>query len=343
MCCNPCWMSIHGTRISHHAPSSGLSPAAAQGSKLNDGNGVRYHIVRGTLDAVGVKDRQQGRGMQHPNMDVVGYEGTHGKNCMIWVHNILGKVKKGVAKESLENKDDWIKRWSSLCVEAKVSAKELAAIPDSRKNSARQAPTSTETQMHGFPACQTWGASAPAGSLPPMVHLLQSLPLPQSTLPKVDHNSDATCYIPYTCSEGIVPASPLQVEIFWKEKENDSDWARANEMLCGTEDDYASLREETPFNAVHRSLDLAFDRSLVLQSPAMTPRSVSKENSLHYADRSSFASFRMVPQLTPMASETVYETPGANSRLTNFLFANVKRISVFVFIRSRVIERVRVG
>ena len=28
---------------------------------MNDLPGVRYHIVRGTLDAVGVKDRQQGR------------------------------------------------------------------------------------------------------------------------------------------------------------------------------------------------------------------------------------------------------------------------------------------
>ncbi|URD86643.1 hypothetical protein MUK42_26833 [Musa troglodytarum] len=29
--------------------------------RVKDFPGVRYHIVRGTLDAVGVKDRQQGR------------------------------------------------------------------------------------------------------------------------------------------------------------------------------------------------------------------------------------------------------------------------------------------
>ncbi|WJZ82875.1 hypothetical protein VitviT2T_002599 [Vitis vinifera] len=32
-----------------------------EGGRVKDLPGVRYHIVRGTLDAVGVKDRQQGR------------------------------------------------------------------------------------------------------------------------------------------------------------------------------------------------------------------------------------------------------------------------------------------
>ncbi|KAK5794932.1 hypothetical protein PVK06_036185 [Gossypium arboreum] len=32
-----------------------------RGGRVKDLLGVRYHIVRGTLDAVGVKDRQQGR------------------------------------------------------------------------------------------------------------------------------------------------------------------------------------------------------------------------------------------------------------------------------------------
>jgi hypothetical protein len=32
-----------------------------RGGRVKDLPGVRYHIVRGTLDAIGVKDRQQGR------------------------------------------------------------------------------------------------------------------------------------------------------------------------------------------------------------------------------------------------------------------------------------------
>nr|YP_009557369.1 ribosomal protein S12 [Kewa sp. GY-2019]QBC72105.1 ribosomal protein S12 [Kewa sp. GY-2019] len=37
------------------------STVLVRGGRVKDLPGVRYHIVRGTLDAVGVKDRQQGR------------------------------------------------------------------------------------------------------------------------------------------------------------------------------------------------------------------------------------------------------------------------------------------
>nr|YP_009650626.1 ribosomal protein S12 [Rubus hybrid cultivar]QCF39898.1 ribosomal protein S12 [Rubus hybrid cultivar] len=37
------------------------SVVLVRGGRVMDLPGVRYHIVRGTLDAVGVKDRQQGR------------------------------------------------------------------------------------------------------------------------------------------------------------------------------------------------------------------------------------------------------------------------------------------
>nr|ALO62146.1 ribosomal protein S12 [Crescentia cujete]ALO62147.1 ribosomal protein S12 [Crescentia cujete] len=37
------------------------SSVLVRGGRVKDLPGVRYHIIRGTLDAVGVKDRQQGR------------------------------------------------------------------------------------------------------------------------------------------------------------------------------------------------------------------------------------------------------------------------------------------
>uniref|UniRef100_A0A8F0WNQ9 Small ribosomal subunit protein uS12c n=6 Tax=Musa TaxID=4640 RepID=A0A8F0WNQ9_9LILI len=37
------------------------SVVLVRGGRVKDLPGVRYHIVRGTLDAVGVKDRRQGR------------------------------------------------------------------------------------------------------------------------------------------------------------------------------------------------------------------------------------------------------------------------------------------
>nr|CUR02825.1 rps12 [Acacia gibbosa] len=43
------------------------SVVLVRGGRVKDLPGVRYHIVRGTLDAVGVKDRQQGRyGVKKP-------------------------------------------------------------------------------------------------------------------------------------------------------------------------------------------------------------------------------------------------------------------------------------
>nr|UKG20601.1 ribosomal protein S12 [Heritiera fomes] len=41
------------------------SVVLVRGGRVKDLPGVRYHIVRGTLDAVGVKDRQQGRSSQY--------------------------------------------------------------------------------------------------------------------------------------------------------------------------------------------------------------------------------------------------------------------------------------
>nr|YP_010709830.1 ribosomal protein S12 [Bactris gasipaes]WCS41081.1 ribosomal protein S12 [Bactris gasipaes] len=41
------------------------SVVLVRGGRVKDLPGVRYHIVRGTLDAVGVKDRQQGRSRQY--------------------------------------------------------------------------------------------------------------------------------------------------------------------------------------------------------------------------------------------------------------------------------------
>nr|YP_009896682.1 ribosomal protein S12 [Heliophila juncea]YP_009896727.1 ribosomal protein S12 [Heliophila juncea]QKK43360.1 ribosomal protein S12 [Heliophila juncea]QKK43361.1 ribosomal protein S12 [Heliophila juncea]QWT71078.1 ribosomal protein S12 [Heliophila juncea] len=49
------------------------SVVLVRGGRVKDLPGVRYHIVRGTLDAVGVKDRQQGRskyGVKKPKQKI---------------------------------------------------------------------------------------------------------------------------------------------------------------------------------------------------------------------------------------------------------------------------------
>ncbi|HPB69718.1 MAG TPA: 30S ribosomal protein S12 [Syntrophales bacterium] len=55
-----------GYEVSSYIPGIGHnlqehSVVLVRGGRIKDLPGVRYHIVRGTLDAVGVQDRKQGR------------------------------------------------------------------------------------------------------------------------------------------------------------------------------------------------------------------------------------------------------------------------------------------
>ncbi|RZC89084.1 hypothetical protein C5167_030777 [Papaver somniferum] len=52
-------LSVNFSTITPKKTNSAL--LLVRGGRVKDLPGVRYHIVRGTLDAVGVKDRQQGR------------------------------------------------------------------------------------------------------------------------------------------------------------------------------------------------------------------------------------------------------------------------------------------
>ncbi|MDF1565016.1 MAG: 30S ribosomal protein S12 [Deltaproteobacteria bacterium] len=64
-----------GIEVTSYIPGEGHnlqehSVVLIRGGRVKDLPGVRYHIVRGTLDAVGVQDRRQGRskyGAKKPN------------------------------------------------------------------------------------------------------------------------------------------------------------------------------------------------------------------------------------------------------------------------------------
>jgi len=56
----------NGIEVTAYIPGVGHnlqehSVVLVRGGRIKDLPGVRYHIVRGTLDAVGVQDRKQGR------------------------------------------------------------------------------------------------------------------------------------------------------------------------------------------------------------------------------------------------------------------------------------------
>ena len=53
------WNSKNKTGIGHNLQEH--SVVLIRGGRVKDLPGVRYHIIRGTLDTAGVKDRMQGR------------------------------------------------------------------------------------------------------------------------------------------------------------------------------------------------------------------------------------------------------------------------------------------
>lgn len=78
---------------------------------------------------------------------------------------------------------------------------------------------------------------------------------------------------------GIVPQSAVQVEIYWKEKNDENDWARASDVLSEIEDETASQSTESALQSPEKgSLVMSFERLIQLQSPALTPRAVSKKS-----------------------------------------------------------------
>ncbi|KAI5060933.1 hypothetical protein GOP47_0023438 [Adiantum capillus-veneris] len=83
---------------------------------------------------------------------------------------------------------------------------------------------------------------------------------------------------------GIVPQSAVQVEIYWKEKNDENDWARASDVLSEIEDEDASQSTESLFQSPDKgTLMMSFEKGIQLQSPAATPRAVFKDSSFRTA------------------------------------------------------------
>ncbi|KAI7740598.1 hypothetical protein M8C21_018209 [Ambrosia artemisiifolia] len=105
-------------------------------------------------------------------------------------------------------------------------------------------------------------------------------------------------------SNGIVPATPILLDVYWKDMDAESEWARANETFDGVEEDYESQRDDvssvSSYNPARGSLQKAFSSSLSLQSSAARS---SKE--VPYNDqKSTISSYMALPQLS--AAEVLY-------------------------------------
>ncbi|KAK8613409.1 hypothetical protein V6N13_101171 [Hibiscus sabdariffa] len=100
-------------------------------------------------------------------------------------------------------------------------------------------------------------------------------------------------------SDGIVPATIVQTDIYWKEIDGDSEWARVSELYDGIEEGYESSRDEissvSSFNHSKEHLYKTLS-SLSLQSSAA--RSSNRDGPYHDGDRLSLYSNVGLPRLS---------------------------------------------
>ncbi|MBA0601565.1 hypothetical protein Gorai_004739, partial [Gossypium raimondii] len=101
-------------------------------------------------------------------------------------------------------------------------------------------------------------------------------------------------------SDGIVPATTIQTDIYWKEMDGDSEWARVNDLYDSIEEGYESSRDEissvSSFNLSKENLNRTFGSSLSLQSSAA--RSSFRDGPYYDGDRLSLSSNVGLPRLS---------------------------------------------
>ncbi|XP_044494071.1 uncharacterized protein LOC123217242 [Mangifera indica] len=107
--------------------------------------------------------------------------------------------------------------------------------------------------------------------------------------------------------EGVVPDTTIQLDIYWKEMDRDSEWARANEIYDGAEEGYASSRDEissvSSYNPSKESMLKTFGSPLSLQSS--TAKSLAKDIP-NLNEHPSLSSNAALPQLS--AAEMLYDS-----------------------------------
>ncbi|KAM5554434.1 hypothetical protein ABKV19_022690 [Rosa sericea] len=106
-------------------------------------------------------------------------------------------------------------------------------------------------------------------------------------------------------SDGIVPSATMQIDMYWKEMDGDSEWVRANDIYDGIEDGYESSRDEissvSSYNPMKEHMNRTFGSSLSLQSA----RSSNKDTYVE-GERTSLSSNLALPLLS--VAEVMYDT-----------------------------------
>ncbi|TQE09081.1 hypothetical protein C1H46_005464 [Malus baccata] len=105
---------------------------------------------------------------------------------------------------------------------------------------------------------------------------------------------------------GIVPSATIQMDMYWKEMDGDSDWVRANDIYDGVEEGYESSRDEissvSSYNPMKEHVNRTFGSSLSLQSQ----RSSNKDSPYLEGERTSLSPNLAIPRLS--VAEVLHNT-----------------------------------
>ncbi|KAK6933692.1 Reduced growth phenotype protein 1 [Dillenia turbinata] len=101
-------------------------------------------------------------------------------------------------------------------------------------------------------------------------------------------------------NDGNMLVSTIQMDMYWKELDSDSDWVRASEIYDGVEEGYDSSRDEiasvSSYNPTRDSVHKTFGSSLSLQS--LLSRNFNKDAANFEGERSSLSSLTVLPRLS---------------------------------------------
>ncbi|KAM1018834.1 hypothetical protein ACFX2C_040407 [Malus domestica] len=107
-------------------------------------------------------------------------------------------------------------------------------------------------------------------------------------------------------TDGIVPSATIQMDMYWKEMDGDSDWVRANDIYDEVEEGYESSRDEissvSSYNPMKEHVNRTFGSSLSLQSQ----RSSNKDNPYLEGERTSLSPNLAIPRLS--VAEVLHDT-----------------------------------
>lgn len=112
-------------------------------------------------------------------------------------------------------------------------------------------------------------------------------------------------------TDGVLAPTTIQMDMYWKEMDADSEWARANEAYDIVEDGYESSRDEissvSSYNPNFKeNLPNSFGSSLSLQS--YVARSSNKDAQHLEGERTSISSYNPPPRLS--VAEVLYDSSG---------------------------------